>query len=106
MLASSDKAAEGQLETDATSSGGRGLARKALKAPAIMITIAAAGLLIMSQGAELGWHWSAQEIGPLAGTLLLAVGAVLLANYLSTGRRSRGSHREGLGYDRNPRLDL
>ena len=108
MLASYDNVtAEGKAEGELKmSSGGRGFVSRTLKAAAMIISLAAAALVILSQGAALPWHWCATEIAPLAGTLFLAVGAVLLANYLSVGRKSRTGHGGDLGYDRNARLDL
>jgi hypothetical protein len=94
-----------KAETTEASAGYR-FVRKILKFGATMITVGAVAIPILNRGAGFSMHWCADEIAPLAGTLFLAVVVVLIANYLSAGRRSKAGPRGNIGYDRNASLDL
>lgn len=82
-----------------------GRASKIIKLLAIMITLGAASITVVSRGNANSMLWSTNVFAPVLGTLLLAVVVVLIANYLSAGGKSKSSH-EAIGYDYNARLDL
>jgi hypothetical protein len=76
-----------------------------MKLVAIMITLGAASIMVLSRGDAHSMLRSTNVVAPLIGTLSLAVVVVLIANYLSGGGKSR-TGREAIGYDYNARLDL
>ena len=91
-----------EIESPKTAAG---RASKIMKLVAIMITLGAASITVVSRGNANSMLWSTNVLAPILGTLLLAVVVVLIASYLSAGGKSKSSH-EAIGYDYNARLDL
>ena len=63
-------------------------------------------LILLTRGSFLSWQGFVDEAATLLETLVLAAGVVLIANYLSGGRKPHGSDRIGIRYDNDLRLDI
>jgi hypothetical protein len=80
--------------------------RRSLASPVTIIVAAGAALFLLTRGRLLSLQGCVDEAATLLGPLLLAAGVVLVANYLSAGRKPQSGYRIGVRHDNNLRLDL
>jgi uncharacterized membrane protein HdeD (DUF308 family) len=80
--------------------------KRSLASPATIIVAAGIVLFLLTRGSLLSLQGCIDEAATLLGPLLLAAGVVLIANYLSAGRKPQSGERIGVRHDNDMRLDL
>ena len=80
--------------------------RRSLASPVAILVAGVAALLLLTRGSVLSSRGSWDEGATLLGTLLLAAGVVLVANYLSAGRKPQRGDRIEVRQDNDLKLDL
>ena len=80
--------------------------KRSLASPVTIIVAGAAALFLLTRGSLLPLRLCTDEAATLLGPLLLAAGAVLVAHFLSNGRKPQGGERIKVRHDSDVRLDL
>ena len=80
--------------------------KRSLASPVTIIVAGGAALFLLTRGSLLPLRLCVDEAATLLGPLLLAAAVVLVANYLSTGRKPQSGDRIEVRRDNDLRLDL